>query len=393
MDLNAVTHFGVCFLLATFSLAQSPPNTQQQIETHLRQAREFLKDNRTDLAAREFSAILALDPNNVDARNNLGVLLFFRGDYAQAAPQLRAAVKLQPSLAKSQALLGMCERWTGETARAEADLKASLPRLQEEELKMQTGMELIELYYGAGELENAAGVVGMLRQWKPADPDILYTAYRIYSTLADEAMLGVATTAPGSARLHQLMAHELARQGNTEGAIAHYREALTVNPRLPGAHFELAELLSVASDPDGAQKEYQAALAADPSDEKSECRLGEFALRASDLKAATTHFSHALQLQPGDADAAAGMAKTLIAMNQPEKAVPLLERAVKLEPFDAPIHYHLALVYRGLGRTADSRRELAEFQKVKDMKEKLKQTYHDMRLQPKPEQPDPTVPQ
>jgi Flp pilus assembly protein TadD len=116
-------------------------------------------------------------------------------------------------------------------------------------------------------------------------------------------------------------------------------------------------------------------------------------LRASDLKAATTHFSRALQLQPGDADAAAGMAKTLIAMNQPEKAVPLLERAVKLEPFDAPIHYHLALVYRGLGRTADSRRELAEFQKVKDMKEKLKQTYHDMRLQPKPEQPDPTVPQ
>ena len=320
------------------------------------------------------------------------MLLYFRGDYAQAAPQLRAALKLQPSLAKTQALLGMCEKRTGDIVRAEADLKESLPRLQEEKLKVQTGMELIELYYGAGELEKAAGVIALLRQLKPADPEILYTAYRIYSTLTDEAMLAVATVAPGSARMHQLMARELNRQGNTEGAIEHYREALKIDASLPGAHFELAEMLS-AADPDGAQKEYQAALAVEPYDEKSECRLGESALRALDLKAATTHFSRALQLQPGDADAAAGLAKTLIAMNQPEKAAPLLERAAKLEPFDAPIHYHLAMVYRGLGRTADSRRELAEFQKVKDMKEKLRQTYRAMRLQPKPERPDPTVPQ
>ncbi|MGO9897262.1 MAG: tetratricopeptide repeat protein [Bryobacteraceae bacterium] len=390
-DLRPV--FAICFLLATSSLAQSPPDKQQQIETHSRQASEFLKNNRTELAAREFSAILALDPNNVDARGNLGVLLYFRGDYVQATPHLRAALKLQPTLAKIQALLGMCERRTGDTARAEGDLKESLPRLREEKLKVETGMELIELYYGAGEFEKAAGVVGMLRQLKPADPEILYTAYRIYSTLTDEAMLGVATAAPGSAYLHQLMARELTRQGNNEGAIAHYREALKIDPRLPGAHFELAEMLSAAADPDGAQKEYQAALVVDPADEKSECRLGEFALRGNDLNAATAHFSRALELQPGDADAAAGMAKTLIGMNQPEKAELLLERAAKLEPFDAPIHYHLAMVYRRLGRTADSRRELAEFQKVKDMKEKLKQTYHEMRLQPKPERTDPTVPE
>ena len=72
----AVARLGVCLLLAASSFAQSPPNKPQQVETHLRQARDFLKNNRTDLAAREFSAIVALDPNNVDARRNLGVLLF-----------------------------------------------------------------------------------------------------------------------------------------------------------------------------------------------------------------------------------------------------------------------------------------------------------------------------
>ena len=103
--------------------AQTPPNKQQQVETHFRQAAAYLKENRTDLAEREFGAIVALDPNNVDARRNLGVLLFFAGDYGKAAPQLRAAVKLAPSHAQTQALLGMCEKRTGETARAEADLQ------------------------------------------------------------------------------------------------------------------------------------------------------------------------------------------------------------------------------------------------------------------------------
>lgn len=389
MDLKPLLLFS---LLAAPLVAQSPPDKQKQIEIHLQQAREFLENKRTDLAAHEFSAIVDLDPNNVDARNNLGVLLFFRGDYAHAVPQLRAALKLQPTLAKTQALLGMCEKRTGDPAHAETDLRESLPRLQEEKLKVETGMELIELYQGAGDWEKAASVVGMLRQLKPADPDILYAAYRIYSAQTDEVLLGIAMSAPGSARMHQLAAHELARQGNSDGAIAQQREALKIDPHLPGAHFELAEMLNAAADWPGAQKEYEAALADDPYDEKCECRLGEYALRASDLKAAYVHFSRALQLQPNDADASVGLARVLIGMSQPDKAAPLLERAAKQEPFDANIHYHLALIYRGLGRAADARRELAEFQTLKDKKVKLRRAYRDMRLEPKPEQPDPAVP-
>ncbi len=392
MDLKAVYPLAVCFLLAGSSVAQSPPSKQQQIELHARQAGQFLKNKRPDLAVPEFSAILALDPNNVDAQGNLGVLLYFHNDYAQAAPHLRAAVKLQPDLAKIQALLGMCEKRTGDTTHAEADLKGAFPRLQEEKLKVQTGMELIEIYDGSGEYEKAAGVAGVLRQLEPADPSILYTAYRIYSTLTDEAKLSLVMNAPGAAQLRQLQGHELAREGNTEGAIAQYREALKIDRHLPGIHFELAEMLSQSGDADGAEKEYVAALAENPFDEKSECRLGEAALRATDLKAASEHFSRALKLQPDDLDAGVGQAKVLIAMNQPEKAEPILERAAKAEPFDAAIHYHLAMVYRSLGREADSRRELAEFQKLKDMKEKLRQTYHDLRLQPKNDRPDPSPP-
>ena len=45
-------------------------------------AAEFLKQNKPELAATEFGAIVALVPNNVDGRGNLGMILFFQGVYA-----------------------------------------------------------------------------------------------------------------------------------------------------------------------------------------------------------------------------------------------------------------------------------------------------------------------
>ena len=80
-------------LLPCFS--QSSPTRQQQIESHARQAAEYLKESKPDLAVPEFRAIVALDPGNVDARGNLGVLLFFQGSYSDAIPELRAALKMR----------------------------------------------------------------------------------------------------------------------------------------------------------------------------------------------------------------------------------------------------------------------------------------------------------
>ena len=385
MRFQAVVSAGICVWIAIVPAFSQTPSKPQQIESHSRQAQEFLRKNQPDLAAREFAAILALDPNNIDARGNLGVMLFFQGDYAKAAPHLRAAVKLRPNLWKIQALLGMSEKRLGQAATAQSDLAQAFPQLQEEKLRIQAGMELIEIYYGAGDLDKAAGVVAVLKQLAPENPEILYTAHRIYSDLAGESMLSVAMLAPKSARMHQMMAQEMARQGNTDGAIAHYREAVKIDPQLPGLRFELAEALNLSSsaaDQEQVEKEYQAALSENPFDEKAECRLGEIALRASDLERAAAHYKRALELQPNDADALVGMGRTLTQMHRPADAEPYLKRAAQVEPFTAVTHYRLSQVYRAAGRTAEAQKELAEFQRLKELKERLKQVYEEMRLQP-----------
>ncbi len=393
--LHSASRVAVCLALLAGTALGAPPSAaqsvsahsgsgassahQQEIQDHLRKAGGFLQSNQPALAIPEFKAIIALDPKNVDALGNLGVIYFFANDYPSAIPNLRAAVKLKPGLWKIQALLGIAEHRTGQLDPARADLEQAFPNLTEKNVTIQTGMELIDLYSSAGELDKAATVVSKLRELEPEDEALLYTAYRLYSDLAQEAILDLTIVNPNSARLHQAIAHELAKRGDSAGAIDNYREALKTDPSLPGLHFELAEMLSTQKDTQAeAVAEYKAALAVNPSDAQAEVRLGDIATKANELDAAQAHYAKALEIQPNNADAAVGLAKVYSSTGAPEKAAPLLEHAVQVDPTSSLAHYRLSTVYRQLGRTSDAQHELEEYQKYKAMKEKLRNVYHDM---------------
>jgi tetratricopeptide (TPR) repeat protein len=372
--------------LAAPCLCQPVSDVQPTVDAHLREAHRLLSENKPAEAIPEFQAVVALDPSNIDARGNLGVLLFFAGNYKEAIPELREALRLKPDLWKIQALLGMGERRTGDSVAARADLEKSLPELHETKVHIEAGLELIELYTATEDLDKASAVIGVLRGLDPENQEVLYAAYRIHSDLAREAILSLSLVAPKSALMYQVMAHEAATRGDTPTAIREYREALKINPKLPGLHFELAEMLHslpmTVETSAQAKSEYEAAQVQNPFDEKAVLRLAGMAEDSSDQKKAYELYSRAVELQPDDSEANYELGKMLAAMEQPEKAEKLLEHAVQMDPTNAVIHFRLSTVYQRLGRGADAKREVEQYRKYKDLKNKLRDTYRELHLDP-----------
>jgi Tfp pilus assembly protein PilF len=374
------------FLLA-FSLSglcQTAPGTSDTLQQHLRNAQLYMHQSRPDLAIPEFEAALALDPANVDVQGNLGVLLYFRGDLAKAAPHLRAAVKARPDLWKIQALLGLAENRLKDTGNAQTDLESALPHLKGEKVQEEVGNALIESYTEAGDLDKAASTVSVLLESQPTDPRLLMMSYRLYSDLANNAMLTLAMAAPQSAEMHQAMAIELVRHGDEAAAVANYREAIRLDPKLPGLYFQFGILLYNSTDQklqSEAEAQFQAALAVNPQDEKAQLMLGEVAARRGDLKAAYDADARAVEMQPNDSDACTELAKILMSMNDRDKARTLLVHALEIDPMDYTAHYRLSTLDRQQGKPEEAKRELAEYKKYKDMKDKLRELFHDMRVQ------------
>ena len=261
----------VVFMGTVCNAPMAAAQTASATQTHERKAQEYINQKQPKLAIPEFKAVLAADPNNLNALANLGVLLYFEQNYAEAVPYLKQAVAKRPDLSKIRALLGLAEKSLGQTAEARADLEAAVPQLSEPAVRVQAGMALIEIYAANQDLDKAAATVSLLKQVAPTDPHVLYTAYRIYSDLAGEAMLDLSLVAPESGQMHQAMAHELYRARDSEGTIANLRKAVAADPNLPGIHYELAEALRNSADPkvrDQAEQEYKLAVTANGRDVK-----------------------------------------------------------------------------------------------------------------------------
>ncbi len=375
----------VLMLSATLSSPQTPDDKQQEFAAHVEKAQELLRNKQPALAIPELLAATTIDPGNVEAQANVGVLLYFQGKLADAIPHLRAALEKQPALTKIQGLLGLAELHTLDFDSAGKDLESAFPQIADPKFKVEVGLELVGLYTQTGNLDEAAAIIAQLRKVAPANPEVLYAAYRTYTDLSSESMMALALNSPDSAQMHQLLAHEEIKEGNTNGAIAQYRKAIAIDPKLPGVHFELAELLNTSQDEKvkkEAETEYLAALATNPMDEKAVCRLADIDAAKGNMAKAFDEYSKASALQPGDADARLGQAKMLIEMNESDKALPLLEQAVQLEPTNPNAHYRLGMMYRTLGRVDDAKREIDLYKQFKDVKEKLRVTYKDLLIQP-----------
>lgn len=364
--------------------AQAIPPAKGNVGELRQQAQQYLQQQKPQLAIPIFRQIISLDPQDVSAHADLGVLLFFQKNYAEAITEMRTAGRLQPSLWRIEALLGIAEKRTGDLAAAETDLANSFPNLDDPKIQKEAGLELLEAASATGNLEQATAVAAKLAKIAPQDPQVLLACYQVSLQTVNQALISMAIAAPNSAQLHMMMANQFVLQGDSDHAIPQYREAIRLNPRLPGVHFELAAQLKDSPDPalrSQAEHEFRTAVSLNPADEKAWRGLGEIMAEKGDFAAAKEAYTRALALFPKDADAETDLAKLLLAHGDSKAATELLESAVRNDPTNIVAHYQLSGVYRQAGKTAEAKHEMDQFAHYKELKDRLGKVFQQFRQQ------------
>jgi Tfp pilus assembly protein PilF len=385
--------FALVVVAISGAFAQSAPSRATQIRDHFQKATAYLSANDTNSAEKEFNAVVALDPRNADAFANLGVIAFSHGDFQAAAQNLHKALTIAPSLAKSRALLGICERRLGDPS-AKALLEESFPKLTDKKLRIQAGLELAGLYNQEGDLDGTASVMRTLVDLDPDNVDILFMAQRVYAELADDTLNKLAIVAPGSARMQLVIAERLVNDGDLKAAIEHYRKALEIDPRVPGVHFELGEAILQLSPSDAtaqadATKEFDAAVRMDGDSARIECEYGAIALYQSDVDQAFARYTKAFALNHGETGAQLGLGKVLMTQDKPQEAIGYLRMAVESDPLNTEAHYRLALACKKLNLNAEAEKEMRLFDDIKKAKDRVKELYRQMNKQPQQDETPP----
>ena len=145
---NLVSRIGWTFIFPVSWLAlmaQSPQDVQQKIGALEQQVQKYLQEQKPQLAIPVLREIISLDPANLNAQANLGVLLFFQGQYADAIPHMRTALQLQSDLWRVEALLGIAEKRTGDPKEAQSNLERAFSNLDDRKIQIEAGLELVEL--------------------------------------------------------------------------------------------------------------------------------------------------------------------------------------------------------------------------------------------------------
>ena len=117
-------------------------------------------------------------------------------------------------------------------------------------------------------------------------------------------------------------------------AMAHYREAVRLDPRSAEAHMDLANLLDAAGKTDEATAHFQEALRLEPNSLQVRCNVGAHLTRMDQFDEAMQQFAVAARLAPDDPRPLYLMGKARLRQGHSAEAVAHFRAALKLDPND-----------------------------------------------------------
>lgn len=339
------------------ALPQGPSASPDQLLS-----RAIEEQQRGDLASaiRDYRAFLAVRPNTLAARVNLGAALAHSGQLDEAITEYRAALHLDPQQASVHLDLGLAYSRKG-------DLKDARPEFEAAHQATPRDLRIAILLGDAdARTGKAADAVAMLT---PMEPENAGNADFEY--VLGEALIAAGHPRDGAERVEKSAAQSNAADswmlaGSTLLDLNEFNQArrdldnaMKLNSSLPG----LCTLAGTARDKDGdakaAETAFREALQQNPNDFDANLYLGAILYKERNMDEAKTYLQKALQLNPASTLARYETAMWLSTSGQYQDAAQILEKVTADDPKWLEPHVELASLYYKLHRPDDGRRERA----------------------------------
>ncbi len=265
----------------------------------LKQALDLHQAGDLGRARSLYQEILRDDPQNADAHQYLGLLVFQTGDSRQAMEHIGRAVTLNPAVASYHDYLGVVEESRGDY-QAALESYQTAARLGEEDADRWFNMAIA--FERLGQLEQSAKAYG--------------------SAIA---------LRPGDGASHFNLGNLLKAQGRIEQAVLCFEKASICFPQTPGALNNLANTLLQLGRFKEAVDAFKNCLHTQPDDQIVRTNLGAAYLEVGELEQAVECFRLVAKMSPGKAASHVAIGRAEIARGNVDAAIAAYQHALKLD--------------------------------------------------------------
>jgi len=295
--------------------------------------RRLMQQGKYDQAIAQLQELSANDTGLKGLSHELGIAYYKKGDYIKAVESLKAALEQDPHDDEAVQLLGLSYYLSSRPADA-------IPLLE----KVQT-------WYPRSNVD-ASYILGLC---------YIQTKDYPHARAAFAKMFDVPSE---SAPAYLFTARMLFRQEFDPIAEEYAQKAVSLDPKIPLAHFLLGELYLFKSRVPESIAEFQKELAINPGDATVYYKLADAYSRIQKFDDAERFLQRSIWLDATSTGPYILMGKVLEKKGEPELAVRSLRHALAMDPNNPITHHLLGQAYRDLGNREEAERELKTAQQL-----------------------------
>jgi tetratricopeptide (TPR) repeat protein len=299
----------------------------QQTDSPFAAARRLLEQGKFAEAIASLEELGKSNPNLKGLSRELGIAFYRKGDYINSIAYLQRALKENPDDSEATQLTGLSLYLAGKPGEA-------IPYL-----------EKVQSWYPSANVD-AAYILGVSYIQTKNYPQARFAFAKMFGVSGDSAASYLFTA-------RMLLRFEFGTVAEEYG-----QKAVSIDPKLPLAHFLLGELYLFQSKIPEAIAQFQQELAVNPGHAASYYKLADAYSRVQKFDEAEKLLQRSIWLDATSTGPYILMGKVLQKKGEPMLAVRSLQRAIAMDPNNAIPHHLLGQAYRDLGRNEDAEREL-----------------------------------